>query len=218
MTEPWVEVARLVDARMAELELVQADVARLAKVSPATVRSILNAERNNYRSGSIRRISRALGWVPTAIEDFAEGGEEPVEDESLLAISDRWAELSDLMDKRMEEMGLNRTEVGRVAAVSPITVRHLLAADQTGYRSATLRQISRALGWTPSAIEKFVKKGQMPMVAVEYEKPEVSHGDRQTTWRLLNLRTLALAPVVFDSETSAWKAAEAGDLPVREAK
>lgn len=74
----WDEVAQRIDARMTELQLVQADVARLASVSATTVRSLLRVQRDVYRRGSLRSISRALGWVPTALEDFAASGKEPI--------------------------------------------------------------------------------------------------------------------------------------------
>lgn len=75
-SERWDEVARRIDERMDELQLVQADVARLGSVSATTVRSLLRADRATYRRGSLRGVSRALGWVPTALEDFAATGKE----------------------------------------------------------------------------------------------------------------------------------------------
>lgn len=76
-SDRWDEVARRIDERMDELQFVQADVARLGSVSATTVRSLLRADRDTYRRGSLRGVSRALQWVPTALEDLASNGKDP---------------------------------------------------------------------------------------------------------------------------------------------
>lgn len=75
----WGEVARRLKIRMAELDMNQTAVIRVSGVSPMTLRALLIGERSNYRYASLRQISRAVGWVPNAIEDLAESGKEPVE-------------------------------------------------------------------------------------------------------------------------------------------
>lgn len=159
-SEPWVMVARRIDERMAELEIVQADVARIARVSAATVRSLLNADRDNYRPGSMRSVSRALSWTPISIEELARAGTEPTPVSGLPPEEDHWDTVAVRIEERMAECRFLRTDLANRSGASPLTIRALLAGERTGYRRDTLRKISVALGWAPTAIEDLASTGQ----------------------------------------------------------
>lgn len=183
----WEQVARRVDERMAELEMVQADVARVARVSAATVRSLLNAERGNYRAGSVRSISRALSWTPTAIEELALAGTEPSPVSGLPPDDDHWDKVAVRIEERMVELRFLRTDLANRSGASPLTIRALLAGERTSYRRDALRKISVALGWAPTAIEDLASTGQ-----------ETSGGD------YLSSALRKLFPGGMDQDWSAW--------------
>lgn len=73
----WTRVAKLVDDRMAEIGVSQADIVRESKVSVTTVRALMTGARLGYRPSTLRAISRALHWPPLAIEQCAVEGKTP---------------------------------------------------------------------------------------------------------------------------------------------
>ena len=75
----WQPVAERVVARMAEIPIEQAELARKAGVSDPVVRSLMTGRQRaeNPRPGPIRKVSAALGWTPDSIERIL-AGDEPV--------------------------------------------------------------------------------------------------------------------------------------------
>jgi transcriptional regulator with XRE-family HTH domain len=57
----WADVARVVNARMAELEISQTELAALSGVSPATLRKIQAGDEQQRTRSTLASLSRALG-------------------------------------------------------------------------------------------------------------------------------------------------------------
>jgi transcriptional regulator with XRE-family HTH domain len=70
----WEAVSAAIAARMAELELTQADVAQRAGVALMTVRELQHNLRPRRRSPrTLAAMSEALGWSKGRIEEIATG-------------------------------------------------------------------------------------------------------------------------------------------------
>lgn len=91
----------------------------------------------------------------------------------MLVSPDRKA-VAELVDHRIGELGLTITEVCTRSKVSAHTLRKLLAGEQGNYRPGPLRAISRALQWSPLAIEEFAASGKEPL---HVEAPPVALQD-----------------------------------------
>ncbi len=78
MTTRWARLAEAVEARRHALMLSQSELAAQAGISESTVRSIENERREGYRLGTLRELSKALGWTPLSIDLILDGGD-PVE-------------------------------------------------------------------------------------------------------------------------------------------
>lgn len=57
----WADVARTVNARMAEMEISQTELAALSGVSPATLRKIQAGDEQKRTRSTLASLSRALG-------------------------------------------------------------------------------------------------------------------------------------------------------------
>ena len=78
MAKDWAAVARLINARLAELEMTQAELAVASGVTSATLRELQNPDtypprRRNPRT--LAAISQALGLPPNALERALTGAE-----------------------------------------------------------------------------------------------------------------------------------------------
>jgi transcriptional regulator with XRE-family HTH domain len=75
----WADVATAISARMADLVIDQAELARRADVSDATVRALMRARpRGEPRPNNLRKVSAALGWTPDSIDRIL-AGDDPVD-------------------------------------------------------------------------------------------------------------------------------------------
>lgn len=76
MQRRWKQVADHVNARMAEIPIDQAELARRAGVSHPTVRGLMKGKprAEDPRPGPLRKVSVALGWTPDSIDRILAGG------------------------------------------------------------------------------------------------------------------------------------------------
>lgn len=85
--------------------------------------------------------------------------------------AESWKAVADLIDRRIGKLGLTTTEVANRADVSTQTIRSLLTGKRTTYRPGSLRAISRALQWSPLALEEFAASWKEPLEAVATAAP-----------------------------------------------
>lgn len=71
--ERWKSLGVAIRTRREMLGMSQADLARAADLSDATVRKIEKGEPGNYRSPNLRRLEAAIQWEPNAFEAFLTG-------------------------------------------------------------------------------------------------------------------------------------------------
>ncbi len=78
MTEDWAAVARAIDARLAELNWRQRELAQRAQVSVAIVRELhRNTTRRRRSARTLEALSLALGWHPEHLDAVLRGHSPP---------------------------------------------------------------------------------------------------------------------------------------------
>lgn len=83
-----------------------------------------------------------------------------------------WRRLAGLIRDRRIDQGLSQAQLATEAGTTERTVRLIEKAERESYRQATLRGISRALGWTPDSIERIASGGD-PTEAPADDDPEL---------------------------------------------
>jgi transcriptional regulator with XRE-family HTH domain len=106
MGSDWAAVASAIQARLAELDMTQADLASRAGVAPETVRELRTNLKPRRRSPrTLTAISEALGWSSDHLSNVLRGtrpteelpgntGEVQAITHELVAIADRLREIS----------------------------------------------------------------------------------------------------------------------------
>lgn len=78
MSDRWAAVARVIDQRMAELGILQRDLADRAHVSQAIVRELQHNTAQRRRSArTLEALSAALGWHPRHLHAVLTGERPP---------------------------------------------------------------------------------------------------------------------------------------------
>lgn len=72
--------------------------------------------------------------------------------------------------RRDDELGLSQEQLAAKADIGTATIRKIETAAQDRYNRSTLRQLTRALGWTPDSIDRILE-GQDPEPAGEDAPP-----------------------------------------------
>jgi transcriptional regulator with XRE-family HTH domain len=70
-----------------------------------------------------------------------------------------WQRLAELVRLRREERRLSQRELGTAAGTTDRLISDIERAARTNYEPATLRAVSRALGWTPDSISTILAGG-----------------------------------------------------------
>lgn len=74
MAKEWAAVAQAMQARLAQLDMTQADVVQRSRLAPMTIRELLYNQAQRRRSSqTMAAISEALGWPSHYLQDIAEG-------------------------------------------------------------------------------------------------------------------------------------------------
>lgn len=71
--------ATAINERLEDLGWVQTDLAKISDVSPTTIRWLQQAETRTYRSSTLSKISKALGWPPSGLGKMLTAGAEAPE-------------------------------------------------------------------------------------------------------------------------------------------
>ncbi len=82
--------------RMAELALSQNDLCRMSGVSPYTITRLRRGEPGPYRADRLQKVSNALGWSATHIEELL-GGKKPAPQAVPPTVAQQIAELRDYL-------------------------------------------------------------------------------------------------------------------------
>lgn len=88
MARQWAAVAKAMQARLAQLDMTQADLVQRSRLAPMTIRELLyNQEQRRRSSQTLAAVSEALGWPSRYLQDVAEGRDpgDPDADDPVLA-------------------------------------------------------------------------------------------------------------------------------------
>lgn len=97
MAKDWQAVAAAINARMEQLEMTQAELAKRSGVSVATLRQIQQAVPKRRGARTLADVSEALRWSRSYLEQVAEG--EETTPENVDRVDRLEAELSALRDR-----------------------------------------------------------------------------------------------------------------------
>lgn len=79
-----------------------------------------------------------------------------------------WQDVANAIDRRLAELGWSQMDLVRQSGVSDATVRRLQrGGGDGGFRSSSLAEVSKALGWQPEALAR-VSRGEEAPKTVDY--------------------------------------------------
>ena len=74
MARDWAAVAEAMKARLAELDMTQAELVQRSRLAPMTIRELLyNSAQRRRSDQTLAALSEALGWPPGHLRAVAEG-------------------------------------------------------------------------------------------------------------------------------------------------
>ena len=74
MARDWAAVANAMKARLADLDMTQADLVQRSRLAPMTIRELLyNSTQRRRSDQTLAALSQALGWPPGHLQAIAEG-------------------------------------------------------------------------------------------------------------------------------------------------
>ena len=74
MARDWAAVADAMKARLADLDMSQAELVQRSRLAPMTIRELLfNTAERRRSDQTLAALSRALGWPPGHLQAVAEG-------------------------------------------------------------------------------------------------------------------------------------------------
>ena len=74
MARDWAAVADAMKARLADLDITQADLVQRSHLAPMTIRELLyNSAQRRRSNQTLAALSQALGWPPGYLQAVAEG-------------------------------------------------------------------------------------------------------------------------------------------------
>ncbi len=88
MARDWAAVADAMKARLADLDMTQAELVQRSRLAPMTIRELLyNSAQRRRSDRTLAALSQALGWPPGYLRAVAEGHtpEDPDADDPVLA-------------------------------------------------------------------------------------------------------------------------------------
>lgn len=88
MARDWAAVADALKARLADLDMTQAELVQRSRLAPMTIRELLyNSAQRRRSDQTLAALSQALGWPPGHLQAVAEGRapEDPDADDPVLA-------------------------------------------------------------------------------------------------------------------------------------
>ena len=88
MARDWAAVADAMKARMADLDMTQAELVQRSRLAPMTIRELLyNSAQRRRSDQTLAALSQALGWPPGYLQAVAEGrtSANPETDDPMLA-------------------------------------------------------------------------------------------------------------------------------------
>ena len=88
MARDWAAVADAMKARLADLDMTQADLVQRSRLAPMTIRELLyNSAQRRRSDQTLAALSQALGWPPGYLQAVAEGRspDDPDADDPVLA-------------------------------------------------------------------------------------------------------------------------------------
>lgn len=84
-SDDWARLGHVIEDRISDLRLTQADVQARGGPSPATVRAIVNGRSTTLSPSKRRDLERALSWMEGSIDTVLAGGDATVKPRSRLA-------------------------------------------------------------------------------------------------------------------------------------
>ena len=74
MTRDWAAVADAMKARLADLDMTQANLVQRSRLAPMTIRELLyNSAQRRRSDQTLTALSQALGWPPDYLRAIADG-------------------------------------------------------------------------------------------------------------------------------------------------
>ena len=74
MARDWAAVADAMKARLADLDMTQADLVQRSRLAPMTIRELLyNSAQRRRSDQTLAALSQALDWPPSHLQAVAEG-------------------------------------------------------------------------------------------------------------------------------------------------
>jgi transcriptional regulator with XRE-family HTH domain len=105
MARDWAAVADAMKARLADLDMTQADLVQRSRLAPMTIRELLyNSAQRRRSDQTLAALSQALGWPPGHLQAVSEGRapDDPDADDPVLteltAMKDALATLTSRID------------------------------------------------------------------------------------------------------------------------
>lgn len=95
----WNAVAEAINARLAELDMTQAELASKSTVSPATLRQIQHGVAKKRSPRTLAAISEALGWPSRHLQDVASDSASPSEQDRVNKIEAEVTQLTDRIER-----------------------------------------------------------------------------------------------------------------------
>lgn len=111
MARDWAAVADAMKARLADLDMTQADLVQRSHLAPMTIRELLfNTAQRRRSNQTLAALSQALGWPPGHLQAIAEGRtpEDPDADDPVLteltALKEAVAALTSRLDSIEQQL------------------------------------------------------------------------------------------------------------------
>ena len=74
MARDWAAVADAMKARLADLDMTQAELVQRSRLAPMTIRELLyNSTQRRRSDQTLTALSQALGWPPDYLQAIAQG-------------------------------------------------------------------------------------------------------------------------------------------------